>query len=267
MLRFILFVFVILVQPVIWAGPDLSVGGSYRSFPVGGAAEIHAGYGYLLWGSEKNPIYGFMRLGVDLEGVENYIATTAKVEVFPLSILGVIAGRSWSQSHLDYEDFDCKSYLCRGQFIEDFVEVPLYAGYGPIRLAASYRQSHWQNAESKSTGGKALYIEPTSGIKLANSETETLSRVRGALFLELTANCRVGYAETFYSVVDSITGERDRQSHLWLGLLQFHSEKIFTSEGEFSLVLGGGEYDSNFKLHDPTFIVGFELSPLPRLGY
>lgn len=246
------------------SGFDLSLAGSYRSYALAGGAEMAMGYGHLIWGDKKKPLYGFVRVATGLEGVEDYIASTVKVEIFPISLLGVRVGQSWIQNHLDYEDFDCVTYLCRGQFSYDFVEVPFYMGWKRILLSASYRISRWERDRREPVGSRTHYIEPSSGLGLSLVESEDVERWRGALLYEFNSYWRIGYSYVDDRVSQGPDELEQRTSQMWLGLIQYHKSKL---ESTLSVFVGAGEYRSYLLNPEPSYVLGFELSLWPRLGY
>jgi hypothetical protein len=255
-----------------WAGFDLAVGGYGRDYPMGAGAELNLGYGHLLWGSSSEKLYGFIRAGLDIEGVVDYNAVNAKLEIFPISILGLRVGQSRSESQLDYEDFDCELYLCRGHFAENYFEVPVFLGYGPVTFAASYKHSQWKSDSNNAAIASAQFIEPSSGLALAVDDTEDVERVRGTVFLDLGdrwlgGEWRLGYSEARYSVessTENVFAAIERDSRIWLGLLQYSME-----EPSFQVTLGTGEYRSYLLPSDPTFVVSFSFAPdgFSKLGY
>ena len=255
---FFIYLLELIFSSFAWAAWDTSLEGSYRSFPLGGVAEWGLGYGQRVWGSDRGPFYGYVRVGAVVEGVENYEAHAVSAEIFPLSFFGVKLGRRWVQNHNDYEDYDCVVYVCRGRFLEDFVEVPLYLSVGSILGVAVYRESGWVSDGGNDLGGKTDFIEPTSGLPLvALPRVESGSRIirwRGGIFWQFPNGFRVGYTESTYR-------NREALSFMWLGVVQYRPTE------HWSFTLSSGEYRSNLKLVDPTIYVSASYEPLLKLGY
>ena len=284
-----------------WAGADVQLGGYSRSYPLGGSVELNLGYGVALWGAEDSPWLGYLRLATDFEGDENYFSSTAKFEFFPVSFFGGRVGQSLIQNHLDYKDFDCENFLCRGRFIETFYEIPLFLAYGDFVFAGSYRVGQWKNSSDNlsdagvMSGAKTEFIDPTSGLNLNIAEMDTVKRYRAILMMNLRAlgfghfsgtrggsGFQIGYSETFYLAEDldtALPGSNgaNRLSHLWMGFLRYTGDAWFgsgSSRGgsgsggsELSVTVGAGEYKSHLLQPDPTIIFSLSYAPLKKLGY
>lgn len=237
---------------------DLSVGGYSRSYPLGGSAELNMGYSLVLWGQSASPFLGYIRLATDIEGVVDYFSSTAKIEIFPVSFLGVRAGQAFSQSHLDFDEFDCEVFLCRGKFTENFYEVPLFLAYSDFIFSSSYRVGNWRSDKDNMSALKTEFIDPTSGLNLNISDQDTVKRARAILMYNLSENFRLGYSETYYwadDLPEAMQGSQQvgRESHLWLGFLQYNLNDL-------SLMVGAGEYKSHLLPTDPTVIVSLNYS-------
>ncbi len=246
---------------------DLSLGGGYRSQPVGGSGSVEAGLGQVVWGSEVDPLYGFMRVALAVEGVVDHVTSGGYIELFPVSIFGLRGGRMTTQSHLDYDDYDCNVYLCRGRREESFTDAIIFYGYERFRFSALLRRSIWSDSSSASMT-KEEYIEPGTGLNFDRATEEELERIRYAIFYSLAENWSAGYAWT-RSVVRSgppaaelTTGSDERRSFMWLGLLEYKPP----SEG-WTVRLGAGEFESHLLRSDPTFVFSLSWDVLPKLGY
>src|SRR5690348_4409288 len=135
----ILSTFILIFSSQAWAdGFDATVGGGYRSFPVGGSADLELGYGKVFWGSETDPLYGFFRIAGLAEGVVDHLTAGGYIEVFPVSIFGLRGGRTVTQSYLKYDDYDCNLYLCKGDRSEGFTEAALYLGGWRLKFAGTF---------------------------------------------------------------------------------------------------------------------------------
>lgn len=244
---------------------DLAVGGYARSYPLGGSVELNAGYGTLLWGAVSSPWYGYARFGGEVAGVEDYVSTGLRAELFPISFLGAKIGASRVQNYVEYEDFDCANSLCRGEYSETFIEVPLYWQFGRLQGLVSYFKSEWEVRNGLGPGSTAEFIEPLSGLPVGIADRNStfaigVERWRGVGFWRLTDLWQVGYAQTHYS---SCLRESSLncESQIWQGLVQLRWQRVF------SIAAGAGEYKSRFGMSDPAFTLFVSYSPLPKLGY
>lgn len=133
------FLFIFLLPLSTYAHFDLSAGTSFRSYPsLGGEANIQSGYNLLLWGSgpgpsKKNPMYGLLRPALSVSSsavINNY---DARIEFYPISFLGLVAGKKYIQS--DYENFsffDCEKVRCIGSLDRVYTQIKMALGYGKI---------------------------------------------------------------------------------------------------------------------------------------
>ena len=123
---------------------DLMVGGQGRSLPsLGAEAYGETGYTQLLWGKrkagDKNVLFGFVRpnIGVSTSGVINSVK--AELEIFPVSFLGIAAGRQLIHSNFDFPFFECKQITCEGEFRRNYIETRMALGAKGIITVLSYR--------------------------------------------------------------------------------------------------------------------------------
>jgi hypothetical protein len=118
---------------------DLSTGVSARSYPgFGGEAFVDSGYNSVLWGKgdKKNPLYGLIRPAVTVASsavVSNY---DARIEFYPISILGIIRGYKHINSNFDkFSFFDCDKVRCKGDIKRDYTKLRLaLGGFGVVAL-------------------------------------------------------------------------------------------------------------------------------------
>ncbi len=111
---------------------DFSGGIQGRTLPSFGA-EIYAesGYNQLLWGKKENKTdfkYGLIRpsIGASTSAVINSIK--GEIEFFPISILGLSAGKQIIHSNFNFPFFDCTQIACTGQFERNFIETKMVLG-------------------------------------------------------------------------------------------------------------------------------------------
>ncbi len=112
---------------------DLNYGVQGRSLPSFGA-ELYAdgGYGQLLWGKKENNkdfLFGLIRpaLGASTSAVIN--SAKAELEIYPISILGFVAGRQIIHSNFDFPFFNCEEVTCRGTYERNYIESKMVLGF------------------------------------------------------------------------------------------------------------------------------------------
>jgi hypothetical protein len=138
MIQFLIFLFAI----TSWAKVDLNMGLQGRTVP-GIGAELYAdsGYNLLLWGRKKRSrdvLYGLIRPSFSLStsGVIN--SAKAELEVFPISFLGISAGRQYSYANFDFPFFNCEEISCHGEFTRDWVTSKMAMGAKGYIAIANY---------------------------------------------------------------------------------------------------------------------------------
>jgi hypothetical protein len=122
---------------------DLSAGMQGRSLPsIGAELYAESGFNQLIWGKRKEPrdvLYGMIRpnLAVSTSGVINSIK--GEIEFFPISFLGISAGRQIIHSNYDFPFFNCKEVVCQGEFVRNYVEGKTVLGYQGWVAMFNYR--------------------------------------------------------------------------------------------------------------------------------
>lgn len=243
---------------------DLNFEVNYRHYPQAASAASTIGYDYLFWGSSGDQLYGFTRVALTAEGITDYFSHTAMIEIFPVNILGVKFGKSWSANYKDYEAYNCIDYLCRGHFMTHFLEVPFFIEYSGLALVASWRSEQWQVTDPLAMSNRVEYVEPTSGLPLLITSQREIQRTRVAVLYKYDENWRVGVTEVQYLGERSGRGYKATYSRMRAVLTQFQMKGVMTSEGGLSLLFGVGEFSSKLALTDPTFFLNLSFSPWPK---
>jgi hypothetical protein len=260
--------------------PDLNLNAGTRTFPLAGSLELSAGMGQEIWGSKKNALYGFHRISTYIEGVTDFFATGWRYEIFPVSILGIRMGQNFLASHLDYEDYDCSLYICRGDYEEQFVEVPLFLKLWRVVVTGSFRASDWVWRGGDRAGAVTEFIEPESGLHLGVNDTvlstdqDALKTTRlrvGAFYLFQDGNknqgWRVGWVYSRYERgdFDSDLISESVHSEQWMGVVSYGID--LGSEQALNLMLGAGEYHSDLFSVQPSYMAALSWQIRPKLGY
>lgn len=126
-----------------WAKFDLTLGLQGRTLPSLGA-EVYAdsGYNLVFWGKKKGPkdvLYGLIRpsIGVSSSGVINSVK--GEIEFFPISFLGISAGRQFIHSNYDFPFLNCDEVACEGEFRRNWVESKMVLGAKGWIAMGSYK--------------------------------------------------------------------------------------------------------------------------------
>jgi hypothetical protein len=232
------FVGLIMASELCAAGLDLNLSGNARSYPLSGVIEAQSGYGVVLYGEEGSPFAGYVRVAVDGASAGTYNSGGARVEIFPLGILGVRGGGESIQNDKDYTAYDCEVYACQGRFYRTYVEGELTLGYSGLFAQGRWRRERWTQPKESQSGD---FADPTSGLLMsATGESQTVYQaLLGYKWNEAwTIMAGLRYAS-----------DDDGISQMPFGILRWTS-------GGFSLGLGGGAFKSALKDRE-SMAIGF----------
>ena len=225
-------IFFCLLSSHSYAGVDLNVGGSFRSYPVSGVGRFEAGYGQIVWGdnANSNPFYGYVRTKVEGHSALIYNSIGGAVEVFPLSFLGFRAGGDAIQNDKDYISYDCDVYACKGRFYKTYAEGELTLGAGRFFVQGKWRRERWTQKDAAA----ASYVDPTSGLLMLGSGDSQTIYSAGA-----------GYkVNDTYTVIG---GLRYAESAETDGLSRFPFALVLYKHGQLSIGAGAGIFESSLK--------------------
>jgi hypothetical protein len=133
------YIFLFLIPMSVYAHFDFSTNIGLRSYPaLGGEVNLESGYNLVFWGSgpgadKKNPLYGLIRPAVSVGSsavINNY---DARLEFYPLSIIGFVVGKKHIKS--DYEDFsffDCEKIRCMGTIDREYKQFKMALAFGKL---------------------------------------------------------------------------------------------------------------------------------------
>lgn len=237
----------LLLSPTAWGkGFDLSLGGTFRSYPLSGVAEAEAGYGALLWGSEGAPWYGYLRPKLEGASAGTYNSGAVSLELFPISFLGVRAGGESIQNDNEYSAYDCELYRCLGRFARTFVEAELTLGAGPVFVQGRWRRERWWQKDADAGD----FIEPTSGLVLRGTgDSETIYiGVAGFKFNDSWSLLGVvRYAES---------DQTEGWSRMPYGVIRY-------TRGRLQIGAGAGQFESSLKEKEVTALsfIKWEVAP------
>lgn len=235
----------------LFAGSDLSLGSSARSYPLSGTVDIDGGYDFLLWGSSSggSPKYGYLRPHLDGSTTISYNSLGASVDFFPISFLGARAGGEGIQNDADYKAYDCLSYICRGRFYRTYVQADLTLGAGAFFAQGRWRREHW----ARQTQSLTPFIEPTSGLALAG-QGDSQTVYRGMIGAKVSLNWSVAAVLVY--------GQNDSNN----GISRFPFALIRYTAGAFSAGLGGGAFSSSLKTQEGSALVFLRWDIKPSLA-
>lgn len=249
----ILLVFSLMISINSSADMDLSVGSTFRSYPISGVLEAESGYGFLLWGVSRTALSGYVRPRVSAASSVSYNSLDGALEVFPLSFLGIRAGGEAIQNDRQYSAYDCALYRCTGRFYRTYVEGEISLGAGPVFAHGRWRRERW--SERDGSHDHERFIDPTSGLSLGSegqSETVAYALVGLKLDPSWSVMAAVRYAESNLGATTV--------SRMPLGLLRYHQ-----ADSGLSVTVGGGTFESSLKKDEVTVFTSVQWEILPSL--
>lgn len=182
-----------------FANYDLSAGFGARSYPgLGAEGFAEFGYNQLLYGDApgKGIFYGLIRPSLKVASSAVINSYDAKIEVYPISIIGFAAGHQYIKS--DFEDFnfyDCDEVRCKGDLKKDYVHMRAVLGYGPIVAIGMVEES--RNAYNDPNNSELPVAEFRFAIK-ANPGSDENVRSQYILGYRIDKNMFAAISEYVY---------------------------------------------------------------------
>jgi hypothetical protein len=229
---------------------DYSVRAAGRLYSLGAIAEGIAGYGVSVWGDPSQPLFGYVRpsASVGSSGLTNQ--ARADFEIFPISVLGVRFGHSWTSRSSDLPGFDCEAVNCRGWLEESIVALRALGAYGPVFGALDGEWRFFRQVADRSRPVAETFL----GFVISPRGEETRTW-RATLGYRLDERWSVG-----------VQGARSRSASDDRGLMDVGFVRY--QEGRWTALVGAGRFAGA-----PTF--GSEFTGvfmltwvgLPRMGF
>jgi hypothetical protein len=242
-LFFILFIF------KVQAGLDMNMKTQLRSYPLAGTLDVEFGYGILIWGEESSkPWYGYIRPRVQGTAIGRFSAYKYQLDFFPISFLGVRAGREETDLSMEPEDYDCVTYKCAMKTTRDFSGANFTFGIGRFFLNLDYLKEDFQPEVADTD-----FVVPVYGLafNLAGEEVETYKAVTG---LKLSDLYTVFFYGQYTKTVD--TNKRMRMSAI----------NLLRTGSSFNMFFGGGVFDSDLFSRKLTITAGLRWKISPSLA-
>jgi hypothetical protein len=175
------------------------IGGGYLSQPLAAAAMGSLGYNALLWGTPgKGSIgYGFTRISLFARSSYFVSAGAARLELYPVSFLGLSAGAALSTRHTDLDTLDCSIVQCRGELTRLFAEAKLIFGAGPIFFVPYAKAERLTSRDS----GRPFGDEESNLAGMFHADS--LLTYGGVLGVTLAHTWRVGVTGSHQKMTDS----------------------------------------------------------------
>ncbi|MDA8792624.1 hypothetical protein N9N67_05225 [Bacteriovoracaceae bacterium] len=246
---------------------DFNFGSQFRSYPMfGGEFYIDTGYNFLLWGSagsgggkqggSVNPFYGFIRpnFGAATSFVVNSYQT--ELQVFPISILGVVFGQKNLKSDFDFPFFDCEEIICKGESRHTYTTYKLAMGFWRINLVTLFRRNR---IDALTASDSDLSIEDNyygdfrraTAIGPEVDEEENTVNLIGLKFDSFL----LGH---YYDQSVYLTSEQKSVTNLII---------VQKKYGKHEFTVGGGQMESTYlEKSDQIFVFRWKMNYIPSLS-
>lgn len=146
------YILLLIVSSSALATMDLHYGAQARTFPgLGGEFFLESGYNGLLWGSDpggekKQPWYGLVRPSIRLASSAVVNNAEAKIEVFPISFIGISAGRRMVKSDYDFNFYNCEEINCRGTMERNYTQGKMAIGLFGFVMMGQVTREHIEHS-------------------------------------------------------------------------------------------------------------------------
>lgn len=204
-----------------------------RTYPVGYFTNATFGKSYKFWDTPDNKIlYGFFRGSVvgQTSVVVNSIAP--QIDFYPISFLGLYAGKDLAYRDFDIFTFDCKEVTCKGWMKRDYIGSRMALAFKDVFLMSEYRiiKAHGQKVDKN-------FAEERSNL-IGHSGYDYLHRLDLVLGHKLSDHYSYGYL-----LHRNEMKRLDNNSQMNMGFLRLQN-------GPWSYMLTGGTFHSR---DDKTF--------------
>lgn len=204
-----------------------------RTYPVGFFAAGTAGQSYKLWGQEGEKIkYGFVRASGTLQSSVVVNSVMGQVDFYPISFLGLYAGKDYTHRDFDVFTFDCTKVTCRGRLDRDYVGSRMALAYKNVFMVGEYRviRASVQNKDKP-------FAEERSTL-IGGPGQDTLHRTDFVLGYRLNTQYSVGYL-----LHRNVMQKYENTSHMNQAFVRYQAD-------QWSLLAGAGTFQSR---NDQTF--------------
>ncbi|MBL6991174.1 MAG: hypothetical protein ISR65_15425 [Bacteriovoracaceae bacterium] len=212
------------------ASLDYSLNLEMRSYPsLGGNINFDAGYNYLFWGDNADIWYGLIRPSINFKSSLLLNGLEAKLEVYPISLLGIAVGYKWSDVNTDFSFFDCgNSVYCQGQLTRGYITAK--TGYAIDGFFLTAKANFEKLTFSKTDKKFADYIYALEG----NNAKDYLGK------LEITTG------KVFSNYTIGLIGEF---ATMRLNKSLYRSYYLFIKKPirKYSVIVGGGSFQSDIQ--------------------
>ncbi len=228
-----------------------------RNYPLGLAVGTQWGLGVTAWDATKSSsvpeffkslAYGYVRAQgrVQTSGVVN--SGDLRLEVFPVSFAGFIAGRNMSLRASDFSGVDCVSYSCRGSVDRQYWALTAALGAGGLSVLG-YLRNDKVNLQDLGVGVTGFYDEASSLNGASDLDNLRNWDLVAAYKLPFAQSHRVGLIHSEYLFSDS--ANRSQSSYGFWAYTQ----------GKFLWQLGMGQYSSSLQSKGFSAFAGVKWVP------
>ena len=215
-----------------WSGDGLV---AYRSLPQGAAVQADPGFEYRLWGAKNSAAdfeYGYIRLAAPASTslVVNRIG--AQIEIFPISIMGLVVGQSYSSRSVDLDTLPCDQVDCHGRLAKTYFRFHLVGAYGDL-----FFRPEW-SIENQNFSRETVYGDEGSNL-VGTTGGDVLVKSEVLVGYALAPDWKVA----FLAARAHMQNVKPSENKFW-GVIGIHDFKMF--DRSFSATAAIGRYESTF---------------------
>jgi len=231
---------------------DLKAGGSMRTYPsVGGELFAESGYNMVLWGAgeKSNPLYGLIRPALKLSSSAVINQYDARIELYPISFIALIAGHQYIKSDFDkFTFFDCDVIRCKGTISRDYFQGKMALAFGPIVAMGNVKIARNSYDDQDDTN---LPVGEFKFVTLANAGFDTMYKSRYLLGWKLDGGAMIGLMADYAKFSES-----KQEYHMDL--------MIYTAKSnDTTYVIGLGNFESTHQGKGVIGVFQFKTDFLP----
>lgn len=200
---------------------DLTAMGGLRSYPLGAAIRVDAGIAQEIW-RHNEQIYGFVRESAYAVTSGSINTIGARIDFFPISILGLVAGTEQVyRSSKELDTFDCDVQVCDADGGRSYIRVENVLAYKKFVLINDYQREFF---DYKYDGIVANALHT-----LELQDDDIVNLMRNILAYQYSSKY------TFGIIHFRTWSEKTRQDSTYLGFLNQFKRGKWT----YDVVLGG----------------------------
>ena len=229
------------------ASYDLSTGAGFRTYPLGAAVKVESGLNQELWRHDKQ-IYGFVREAAYFSTSGSINTLGAKIDIFPVSILGIVGGvEKVFRNSKELDTFDCDVQVCDSNGSKSYLKFENVLAYKNLILINDYQREFFKYDHDGEVANALHTMEIDS--------EDIVNILRNIIAYQLKTNYKVGFLHI------RSWSEISRQDTTFVGVLNQITRGKWTYDG----ILGSYHGRSNSDHLSVMFQIKYDFKKGLRL--